>query len=80
MESTPSTLPSPKLRELMKQHSAQAFVVSSKDQHSSEYLANCDKRRAFISWFDGLAGCAVITTEKVYLFTDGCYFLQAENS
>ncbi|KIK04842.1 hypothetical protein K443DRAFT_675621 [Laccaria amethystina LaAM-08-1] len=67
-----------KLRELMKQHSVQAFVVPSEDQHSSEYLANCDKRRAFISGFDGSAGCAVITTDKAYLFTDGRYFLQAE--
>lgn len=61
---------------------------------SSEYLADCDKRRAFISGFDGSAGiiiqpfafksaqlnagCAVVTKEHAYLFTDGRYFLQAE--
>jgi hypothetical protein len=60
---------------------------------SSEYLAHCDERRAFISGFNGSAGtsngssddlaltlsagCAVITLDNAYLFTDGRYFLQA---
>ncbi|KAF9788041.1 Creatinase/aminopeptidase [Thelephora terrestris] len=68
------------LRELMAQekYDVNALIVPSEDQHSSEYLANCDKRRAFISGFDGSAGCAVVTKEHAYLFTDGRYFLQAE--
>lgn len=62
---------------------------------SSEYLAHCDERRAFISGFNGsagqylhtlsqsmslmsLLGCAIITLNNAYLFTDGRYFLQAE--
>ncbi|KAF5383143.1 hypothetical protein D9615_005019 [Tricholomella constricta] len=67
------------LRELMarKEHDVQAFVVPSEDQHSSEYLAHCDERRAFISGFNGSAGCAVVTVENAFLFTDGRYFLQA---
>ena len=44
---------------------------------SSEYLAHCDERRAFISGFNGSAGCAVVTLDKAHLFTDGRYFLQA---
>ncbi|PPQ70507.1 hypothetical protein CVT24_013277 [Panaeolus cyanescens] len=67
-----------KLRELMKQHEVDAVVVPSEDQHSSEYLAHCDERRAFISGFNGSAGCAIITADQGYLFTDGRYFLQAE--
>ncbi|KDQ60006.1 hypothetical protein JAAARDRAFT_711428 [Jaapia argillacea MUCL 33604] len=58
--------------------SVDAYVVPSEDQHSSEYLAHCDERRAFISGFNGSAGCAVITKDQAYLFTDGRYFLQAE--
>ncbi|KAJ7676480.1 putative Xaa-Pro aminopeptidase P [Mycena rosella] len=67
-----------KLRQLLAQEQVHAFVVPSEDQHSSEYLAECDERRAFISGFNGSAGCAVITPKEAFLFTDGRYFLQAE--
>ncbi|KAJ6469378.1 peptidase M24, structural domain-containing protein [Mycena sanguinolenta] len=66
------------LRKLLAQEQVQAFVVPSEDQHSSEYLAECDERRAFVSGFNGSAGCAVITATQAFLFTDGRYFLQAE--
>ncbi|CAE6418639.1 unnamed protein product [Rhizoctonia solani] len=66
------------LRSLMKENQIDAYVVVSEDQHSSEYLADCDARRAFISGFDGSAGCAVVSTSGAFLFTDGRYFLQAE--
>ncbi|KAJ7746479.1 Creatinase/aminopeptidase [Mycena maculata] len=66
------------LRALLAQEQVHAFVVPSEDQHSSEYLADCDERRAFISGFNGSAGCAVITPKEALLFTDGRYFLQAE--
>ncbi|KAJ7512391.1 Creatinase/aminopeptidase [Mycena galericulata] len=67
-----------KLREFLAQEKVHAFVVPSEDQHSSEYLADCDERRAFISGFNGSAGCAIITPKEAFLFTDGRYFLQAE--
>ncbi|KAH8834642.1 putative Xaa-Pro aminopeptidase P [Flagelloscypha sp. PMI_526] len=66
------------LRESMQQHSVQAFVIPSEDQHFSEYIAACDERRAFISGFNGSAGLAVVTLNDAFLFTDGRYFLQAE--
>jgi len=65
------------LRKLMKEEDLQVWVVPSEDQHYSEYLAHCDERRGFISGFNGSAGCAVVTLDKAYLFTDGRYFLQA---
>jgi len=67
------------LRDLMRSQSpaVDAYVVPSEDAHFSEYPSECDKRRAFISGFTGSAGCAVITTTKAYLFTDGRYHLQA---
>jgi Xaa-Pro aminopeptidase len=52
-------------------------VVPSEDAHASEYIAPCDKRRAFISGFSGSAGCAVVTLDKAALATDGRYFNQA---
>jgi len=55
----------------------QAFVVPSEDAHQSEYIAETDKRRAFISGFNGSAGYAVVTLTDAALFTDGRYFLQA---
>ncbi|KAE9393070.1 Creatinase/aminopeptidase [Gymnopus androsaceus JB14] len=69
-----------KLRELMKkkENNVDVYVVPSEDQHGSEYIATCDERRAWISGFNGSAGCAIVTMEKALMFTDGRYFLQAE--
>lgn len=50
----------------------------TQDEHQSEYPADCDGRRAFISGFTGSAGTAIITKTKAALATDGRYFLQAE--
>ncbi|KAI1812853.1 aminopeptidase-like protein [Poronia punctata] len=68
-----------KLRQLMSKHKVDVYIVPSEDAHSSEYIAPCDARRAFISGFTGSAGCAVITHEKAALATDGRYFNQAGN-
>ncbi|KAI5080956.1 hypothetical protein GOP47_0004139 [Adiantum capillus-veneris] len=43
----------------------------------SEYVANRDRRRAFVSGFTGSAGLALITHKEALLWTDGRYFLQA---
>lgn len=70
------------LRKLMKElpnnlGSIQAYIVPSDDTHQSEYLAERDQRRAFISGFDGSAGTAVITEKEALLWTDGRYHNQA---
>ncbi|KAI3612968.1 aminopeptidase p [Moniliophthora roreri] len=69
-----------RLRELMQkqENNISVYIVPSEDQHGSEYIADCDERRAFISGFDGSAGCAIITLNEAFMFTDGRYFLQAE--
>eukprot|EP00252_Welwitschia_mirabilis_P023369 TRINITY_DN6584_c0_g1_i1.p1 TRINITY_DN6584_c0_g1~~TRINITY_DN6584_c0_g1_i1.p1 ORF type:complete len:717 (-),score=142.42 TRINITY_DN6584_c0_g1_i1:201-2351(-) len=56
-----------------------AYIVPSQDPHQSEFIAEYFMRRAFISGFTGSAGTAVITKDKAALWTDGRYFLQAEN-
>ncbi|KAK4448596.1 peptidase M24, structural domain-containing protein [Podospora aff. communis PSN243] len=65
------------LRSLMKERKLDIYVVPSEDSHASEYVAECDGRRAFISGFSGSAGTAVVTLEKAALATDGRYFNQA---
>ncbi|KAH9505607.1 hypothetical protein Btru_056018 [Bulinus truncatus] len=57
-----------------------AFIIYSGDAHNSEYPTKHDKRRDFISGFEGSAGTAVITTSKAALWTDGRYFVEAEET
>ena len=56
----------------------QAYIVPSCDAHNSEYIAECDGRREYLTNFSGSAGTAIITTEESLLWTDGRYFAQAE--
>ncbi|GAA6014774.1 hypothetical protein JCM11491_001978 [Sporobolomyces phaffii] len=65
------------LRALFKQHEIDAYLVDSGDQHSSEYLAPCDERRAWISGFTGSAGTAIVHRDHALLWTDGRYHQQA---
>ena len=62
----------------MEFHGLSAYIIPSQDAHQSEYIADCDARRRFISKFTGSAGVAVVTLEHAALWTDGRYFLQAE--
>ncbi len=66
------------LRNLMKQEQVQAVLVPSTDAHASEYVPECWKRRQWISGCTGSAGDVVVTTTKGGLWTDGRYYLQAE--
>jgi Xaa-Pro aminopeptidase len=65
------------LRDLMREHKLDIYIVPSEDSHQSEYIAPCDARRAYICGFTGSAGTAVITLDKAALATDGRYFNQA---
>lgn len=66
------------LRELMHEKNIDAYIVPSSDSHQSEYTQEHFKSREWISGFTGSAGTVVVTKEKVILWTDGRYFLQAE--
>lgn len=66
------------LRAEMRRVGINVLVVPSEDAHNSEYVADDDKRRAFVSGFTGSAGVAVVTESEALLWTDGRYFLQAE--
>ena len=65
------------LRDLMRKHELDVYIVPSEDSHQSEYIAPCDARREYICGFSGSAGTAVITLDKAALATDGRYFNQA---
>ncbi len=66
------------LRSLMRAEGVQAYLVPSSDAHNNEYLPSAWKRRQFISGFTGSAGDVVIGMQESGLWTDGRYFLQAE--
>ncbi|WP_160676184.1 aminopeptidase P family protein [Clostridium sp. C8-1-8] len=66
------------LRELMKEKSIDAYIIPSFDAHQSEYVAEHWKSRQWISGFTGSAGTVVVTEEEAGLWTDGRYYIQAE--
>lgn len=79
------TLSDPKidsLRKIMREcnggKGVAAYIIPSEDPHMSEYAPDCHARREFISNFTGSAGTVVVTHEEALLWTDGRYFLQAE--
>ncbi|KAJ3573078.1 hypothetical protein NP233_g2666 [Leucocoprinus birnbaumii] len=57
------------IRRLMRQNGVDAYIVPTDDQHSSEYVADCDMRRAYISGFTGSAGTTIVTlTEAFFIY------------
>lgn len=66
------------LRRKMKEKGIDAYLVVTDDFHASEYVCDHFKCREYISGFDGSAGSVVILQEEAGLWTDGRYFLQAE--
>lgn len=66
------------LRERMKELGIDAYLVPTADFHESEYVGEFFKCRHFLTGFNGTAGTAVITMDKAGLWTDGRYFVQAE--
>ncbi len=67
-----------KLRKIMKRENIDYYIVPSADFHQSEYVSECFKSRAYITGFTGSAGTALIGMDKAILWTDGRYFIQAE--
>ncbi len=65
------------LREAMKQHQIDAYIIPGSDPHLSEYPAERWKTRRWISGFTGSAGTVVVSADKAGLWADSRYFLQA---
>ncbi|MDD5823534.1 MAG: aminopeptidase P family N-terminal domain-containing protein [Firmicutes bacterium] len=66
------------LRAEMAAKGVDVYVVPTADFHQSEYVGDYFKARVYITGFSGSAGTAVITADEARLWTDGRYFIQAE--
>lgn len=55
-----------------------AYIIPTSDYHQSEYICDYFKVRSYLSGFTGSAGTLLITQNDARLWTDGRYFLQAE--
>ena len=66
------------LRTLMDEKGYDVYMIPTDDNHQSEYVGEHFKTREFITGFTGSAGTAVITRTEASLWTDGRYFIQAE--
>lgn len=67
------------LRNVMKEKGISAYLINTGDPHQSEYVADYYKGRIWISGFTGSAGTVIVTQEEAVLWTDGRYFIQAED-
>lgn len=67
------------LRNEMKKEKIGVYVIPTSDFHGSEYVSPYFMTRRFFSGFTGSAGTLVVSENEAALFTDGRYFIQAEN-
>lgn len=66
------------LRRQMETEGMDAYLIVSDDDHASEYVGDYYKCREFISGFNGSAGTLVVLPGEAGLWTDGRYFIQAD--
>lgn len=67
------------LRSFFEENEIDSYIVPMSDDHNSEYPSDADRRLEFISDFTGSAGLGLISKDRAWFWTDGRYFLQAEN-
>lgn len=67
------------LQAKMKQKGIDIYYIPTSDDHNSEYTADKYMVRKFMSGFTGSAGTLIVTEDQAHLWTDGRYFVQAEN-
>ncbi|XP_044757576.1 probable Xaa-Pro aminopeptidase P [Coccinella septempunctata] len=73
------------LRELMNkstvmgEDSIDGYIITSDDEHQTEFVSEYDRRREYITGFSGSHGTAIVTHTKAALWTDGRYHLEADD-
>lgn len=67
------------LRNLMKERNFSAYIIPTEDFHSSEYVGEYFKAREYMSGFTGSAGTLIVLPDEAALWTDGRYFIQADD-
>lgn len=65
------------LQNLLVQKKITAYMIPTSDYHQSEYVSSYFKGRAYLSNFTGSAGTLLVMQNKIYLWTDGRYHIQA---
>lgn len=68
-----------KLRTVMKNSGIDYYMMPTADFHNSEYVNDYFKVREYFSNFTGSNGTLLVWQEGAGLWTDGRYFIQAEN-
>lgn len=66
------------LRELMRKNHIDYYMITTQDYHNSEYVHEYFKEREYISGFSGSNGTLLVSQTEAGLWTDGRYYLQAE--
>lgn len=66
------------LRRVMKEAGIDMYFIPTSDYHDSEYVNAYFRGRAWLSGFTGSAGMMVVTQDKAVVWSDGRYFIQAE--
>lgn len=67
------------LKKVMEQAGVDYYMVPTADFHNSEYVDRYFKMREYLSGFTGSNGTLVVSQKEAGLWTDGRYFIQAEN-
>ncbi len=67
------------LRERMSDNDIDVYFVPSGDEHNSEFVHDRFRCVEFLTGFTGEAAELVVTKDGAYLWTDGRFFLQAED-
>jgi Xaa-Pro aminopeptidase len=65
------------LRAELRRRELDGLVVPHADRQMNEYLPACEERLAWLLGFTGSAGRAIVLADRVLLFVDGRYTLQA---
>ena len=66
------------MRELLKKLKIDYLLVNSTNEYLVEYSELSENARYKLTGFSGSTGDALITSDKIYLFVDGRYHIQAE--
>ncbi len=67
------------LRKKMTDHHIDCYIIPTNDYHMSEYVSDYFKCREYMSGFTGSAGTLLVTRSEALLWTDGRYFIQADD-
>ena len=67
------------IRRYLVEKKLDAVLVNSTNEFLEEYTPLCENARFAVTKFSGSTGDAIVTADKVYLFVDGRYHIQADS-